>query len=131
VVGNASRPLTGPDSVFTKSRISLYFVNGPQWQGPYQEAAKRIAAQGVSEVGLMLAEDDWEYPLWVLLRKQAPAVVRIEHVAVTNISGVLATGRSRPEAVLSTVDPRQIRRLEAPYEQVWQEGPVRLFILKR
>ncbi len=89
----------------------------------YVGAADSLRSQDTcAQVGLLLGGDDWEYPLWPLLKGINPAV-RIEHVNVTNSSAVL----SKPFApcyVISTVrtDDQRIVVAGAPYERVWPLG---------
>ncbi|MEX0787468.1 MAG: hypothetical protein WD040_01580, partial [Anaerolineales bacterium] len=71
-LANRTRPLlTLPDapvaSVLFTPRTSLLFANGPYLESPYTEVASRIHAIGCDAVGLELAGNSAEYPLWVLL----------------------------------------------------------------
>lgn len=72
-------------SILTLPREAMYFSGArKELQAPYTVIAQRIQARNCQRVGLVLAGEGWEYPLWVLLQQQAP--VKIRHVAVENPS---------------------------------------------
>lgn len=68
-----SRPLLSVNpnayvsSVWTEPRETLYFANGQHLPRPYSEMASDIKNANCQRVGLMLAGNGAEYPLWVLL----------------------------------------------------------------
>lgn len=84
------RPLLGPKNLVAADRHTLLFINRPDLQRPYEELARSIGASGCERVGLVTGVDDWEYPLWVLLKDYASRLPRIEHVNVGNVSSTLA-----------------------------------------
>ena len=70
---NRSRPIlasvaleTSP-SILRASRTEQYFAKRPELQTPYQSAAALLGTHHARRVGLVFTEDDWEYPLWILL----------------------------------------------------------------
>ncbi|WP_213450297.1 hypothetical protein [Rhizomonospora bruguierae] len=65
------RRLVGRGSVLTTREWELRFLRRPQWAGDYRWAAGQVA--GAHRVGMVLRNDDWEYPWWVLLRRDSPA----------------------------------------------------------
>ncbi|NSW53009.1 MAG: phospholipid carrier-dependent glycosyltransferase [Anaerolineae bacterium] len=58
-----------------------------------------------NQVGLILDNSDWEYPLWALLGK----TTRLEHVLVENASARLAEAAFTPCAVLVMTEDRPVR----------------------
>ena len=53
-----------------------------------------------------MQEDEWEYPLWVLLGAHVPgSPYRLEHVNVTNLSSNKADPAFRPCGVVYLGDP--------------------------
>ncbi|MGC4116212.1 MAG: glycosyltransferase family 39 protein [Myxococcales bacterium] len=87
---NTSRPLVTA-AVFTRNadvwrhpRDDQYFINRGDQTERYRKAARCIREAKCRQVGLLAGADDWEYPLWVFLGKDAP--VRIEHLEVNNPS---------------------------------------------
>jgi 4-amino-4-deoxy-L-arabinose transferase-like glycosyltransferase len=80
------RPLLGKHSIFTTDRITQYFRTRPDVQSSYQKSARFISNYGCSNIGLAINGNDWEYPIWVLIKKYAKQIPRIEHVQVTNKS---------------------------------------------
>ncbi len=90
VLLNRSRPMIGRENIFNSSRMSLYFANNPDLFGRYASVADALRIGRCGRVGLVMGENDWEYPLWVMLREGAHAPVLIEHVDVKNVSAGLA-----------------------------------------
>lgn len=88
VFQNVSRPLAGQTSIFTANRTDQYFANRPDLKDPYERAARYVRSRGCQDIGLILGRDDWEYPLWVLLRSTGNRGVRLEHIGVKNLSAV-------------------------------------------
>jgi hypothetical protein len=85
---NQSKPVFGKNSIFTSNRNLQYFSNRPSLAGTYIESAQILSGLHCSDIGLIVGADDWEYPLWVLLRENTNGIVHLEHVNVTNISGL-------------------------------------------
>jgi hypothetical protein len=83
LVFNQSRSLVGRRNLFTMSRRELMFYNRPHLQGPYERVVHDLAAARCDRIGLVMGVDDWEYPLWSIMRDSMPAgfVVRHNHVA--------------------------------------------------
>jgi len=82
---NESRPLIGQKNIFYTPRKEQYFSNNPGYIFSYTSAVKEIQEKGCSQIGLILSEDTWEYPLWSIAKED----VRFEHVSVNNVSGHL------------------------------------------
>ena len=132
VVQNKSRPLTGSRNIFNTSRIDLYFSNRTKLRDPYIEATAFIRSQKCSQVGLLL--DDWEYPLWVLLRGDNNIGVRITHVGVANNSAAKdESGSIDPFSVCAFVcvfcEHNKEAAMEArSYNPAWMAGPAEVLL---
>ena len=136
---NATRPILSRWTIFSATRMQLYFVNRPTLTAPYLEACRILRERHCAKVGLILDEDEWEYPLWVIL-KSANEEVHLEHVCVENASARLARfhppgpgGRGQafdsgePDAIVrikATVpeQPEKIVLKGAVYSPVWSYG---------
>jgi 4-amino-4-deoxy-L-arabinose transferase-like glycosyltransferase len=88
VLKNQSRPIIGQDSILATSRTELYFKNRSSLTKPYINSVQFVLKSQCSDIGLILGDDDWEYPFFVLLHENNNRTIRIEHVNVTNISQV-------------------------------------------
>lgn len=79
-------------SILADDRMDQYFANpyARHLREPYLEAAK-VLRQRKGDVGLLLPEDAFEYPLWVLLESNG-GVGRLANVGVKNVSA----GAARP-----------------------------------
>jgi hypothetical protein len=88
VIFNQSRPLLGElrargletdKSILKTSRVSGYF-RSPEVEEIYSGAAEFVRARGCSQIGLDIGNDAYEYPFWVMLKRNTDNDVRIEHV---------------------------------------------------
>jgi Dolichyl-phosphate-mannose-protein mannosyltransferase len=100
LLANTSRRLAGKDSVMIKNRMDQYFHNHPSLKDSYQASALLIATRGCGNVGLKFTENDWEYPVWVLLARTSLGQFRIEHVEIENASARLVRGDFVPCAIV-------------------------------
>ena len=77
---NWTRPLRGPNSLFTKSRDENYFNDMGPWnnRGSYIESVDRVARSGCDVAGIDITENQLEYPFQALLRQRNPRV-RFQH----------------------------------------------------
>ena len=89
VLRNPTRPMLGKYSIFRIPRTAQYFNNRSDLLAPYRTAASEVATSGCDRVGLIIPQDGWEYPLWVLLKRERPSV-RIEHLEVNNYTAPYA-----------------------------------------
>ncbi|MGF1539377.1 MAG: ArnT family glycosyltransferase [Pleurocapsa sp.] len=91
VFQNKFRPIMAEANIFNLSRIEQYFINRPQLQEPYVQAAETILSTECKNIGLSLGDgtsvgnEYWEYPLWVLLKNRQPQI-HLENVNAQNIS---------------------------------------------
>jgi hypothetical protein len=86
-------------TIIEADRVSQYFTNRPTHRKPFLNASLIIRASGAKNIGLKLAEDDWEYPLWVLLNG-ATKGPRMEHIDVQNLSGAIEKGDFQPDLIV-------------------------------
>lgn len=90
LVVNRQRPLLDLgyyyESILRTSRLDQYFTHpdSRHLRDPYVQAAE-VALERGGDVGLLLPEDAFEYPLWVLL-EPGKRIGRLDNVGVTNIS---------------------------------------------
>jgi Dolichyl-phosphate-mannose-protein mannosyltransferase len=132
---NRNRPLLGDRSVLSTPRGEQYFIHRPFRREQYETAARLVRTSGCREIGIVSGEDDWEYPLWVLLDAvdgRRPAV-RMEHVEVRNPSA--ARGRVRryrrfSPCLIVALDGRTSQEIEvkgAVYGRQWLLGRISVF----
>ena len=76
------RPLGTANSVLTIARQHGRYVRARDLEGPYRQAAQRIAASGATRVGLLQTNVGLEYPWWIELRRAgaAPTIVSLTSV---------------------------------------------------
>jgi len=108
---NERHPLVGKKNVFNMSRMEQYFSYRKFMAVPYVLSAKYAASRLGSDVGLLLGGDDWEYPLWILLKKEKPDV-RIYHSGVKNVSGALAQDKKVTVIISELADPPNVVSFE-------------------
>lgn len=81
----AQFPSLGRDrlSYLTQTPMERLFVNQPQMLEPYRDAVDLIVRSKSSQIGLIMDRDNFEYPIWRMLREhKLKYPIRIESVAV-------------------------------------------------
>lgn len=119
---NERHPFLGKKNVFNMPRLEQYFFYRKDLVLPYVFAAKFASMPPGGKVGMMLGADDWEYPLWVLFKKDHPDLI-LEHAGVKNVSGHFSAGTTRPASViLSEIEdaPGEIETAEGKYNRISQ-----------
>jgi 4-amino-4-deoxy-L-arabinose transferase-like glycosyltransferase len=78
-------------SILTLRREDIYFSGAHKdLEVPYQKAVSEIVDQSqCRKIGFAFSEDDWEYPLWILLKDKTAGSFRFRHVQVQNESSQL------------------------------------------
>lgn len=117
---NERHPFLGKKNVFNMPRIEQYFFYRKDLVLPYVFAAKFAPMPPGGKVGMILGADDWEYPLWVLFKKDHPDLI-LEHAGVKNVSGHFSAGKRRPASViLSEIEdaPGEITTVEGKYNRI-------------
>lgn len=85
---NFNHPLMKTSNIFNTARIDQYFSESPQLREPYFEAAEFLKSRQCADIGLSFGSGSREYPLWILLQRNADKTIRIEHINVNNISAI-------------------------------------------
>ena len=128
LLNNPSRPLTGANNVLSSDRISQYFKNEPPLAIPYERAAALVRATQCTEVGLITGGNDWEYPLWVLTGA-ANGCLRLEHIAVDNVSRRMSVGFAPCAVIATRPEPDgEIAYRGTTYKKVLEADPVTVFL---
>ncbi len=87
---NRYRPIIDSNNIFQASRIEQYFKNRPKLQQPYTQAVEYLNSKQCNQVGLVMGQDAWEYPLWILMQQSYGKNFQLQHINVTNASSVIA-----------------------------------------
>jgi len=92
---NKLAPLVGRHTIFDTPWLDQMFYSfsghSSSTERAYAAAAQVIGRHNCGDVGLILGWNDWEDPLWKLIRAPMNHIRRIEHVAVQNRSAALAS----------------------------------------
>lgn len=93
----------GRSILYTK-RKRLYFLSNFSYFYDYAEAKNEIEKYPVSEIGLLMDSNDWEYPIWALLgRNAAQGLPEIKHIMVKDVSRKYDTaGNELPPLIVAT-----------------------------
>ena len=83
LVEGRPRPLVGNGNIFSEQNLG-YFATRPDLLRPYTSITQQLDQMNVHSIGLVTRDNDFEYPLWVLLSEHYKPLPRIEHVDVTN-----------------------------------------------
>lgn len=134
---NKARPILGQESIITTNRTELYFRNRPSLAKPYIRSTHFLANTQCSDIGLILPENSYEYPFWILLSKNNGQALHIEHVNVMNVSHVISNEYPFkafiPCAVIFVSDdnpPDEISIGNITYSQEWMSNLVSVFVQK-
>ena len=69
----------------TKTRDELYFVRRPELFIKYLKISKIIKDRNCKNIGLIISDDNWEYPLWKFV-KENNSKHKIFHININNSS---------------------------------------------
>ena len=117
-------------SVLHTERRELYFLGNFNDYYSYRSATKVIRDNDPHKIGLMMNSNDWEYPIWVLLRQPASkGPIEINHIHVKDISGRLESTQDQfPEYILATNDQYQDMIDLYGYELVYTSASIQVLI---
>ncbi len=138
VLWGEPRTIVSHHNIFNTPRIEQYFTLRSNLKNDYINAVKFIEQERCINIGLFLRPEAWEYPFWVLLKKDENQEIRIEHVNVNNPSQVKYSSHSfdtfKPCAIISvgSREDEKINFKETNYSRVWQSvessDPVSVFM---
>jgi len=83
---NVSRPLS--QRPFVKSRFELVFTNNGAIRDQYTQVCKTIDSLNISNLGIIIGGNTWEYPLWAYHWTHKPAIT---HISEDNIDDIDAS----------------------------------------
>jgi hypothetical protein len=129
------RPVIAQTNIFNTPRERLYFKTPHQsYESAFMHGREFLRSRNVSHVGFVIGNSSWEYPWWVLLRQDHPAV-RFEHVNVEDASSRLDAEEPfcnfQPDAVISldqTPQAESIHVGHVGFEKRWAEGEVAIYL---
>jgi hypothetical protein len=101
---NEARPLLSKNSLITSNREEFYIYHGEKVMDSYNSAASMISNQGCNNIGVIMNFGDYEYVLWMLLRKYCGnRHFRLEHILVENESALenFRLAEFEPEIILT------------------------------
>ncbi len=112
LLNNHSRPILNfyddghvHKSIFTTDRTAQYFYNRPYIESGYREIVSSIKRSACNDIALDIGEDQYEYPLWVLMQGSDNQIPHIEHVNVTNASKSITSTEFQPCIGINFRDP--------------------------
>ncbi|MBF0123464.1 MAG: hypothetical protein HQL21_08710 [Candidatus Omnitrophica bacterium] len=97
ILCNVRHPFWGEINIFSDRQAQI-FTERTHLARPYFLAAEGLQKMGCRDVGLIMGNDDWEYPLWALTRQEN---VVFRHMGV---GGAVDIGSS-PCVIINTLDP--------------------------
>jgi hypothetical protein len=91
-------------SVLRTDRQMMYFSSNMSIYEDYQQVMTAVKDLEKDDIGLHLGNNDWEYPIWVLVNRNASVgAPYFKHVVVEDISTRLDPEKeSLPEYIIST-----------------------------
>ena len=120
---NWEHPWIGPSNIWNQPIVDQYFRKKETIEKSYKMATSQIQALNCHQIGIILDENTWEYPLWVLLKSHQPVYDgRIEHVQIDNWSKQLPfpLGNFVPCAIIDLQeDPANLVLPNGRYQRIW------------
>ena len=114
----------------TQKRDELYFIRRPELFIKYLEISKIIKDRNCKRIGLIISDDNWEYPLWKFV-KEDNHKLKIFHINVNNSSKQFKYSQitSKPCAIVQITDEnnKNLHLKNEFAEQIIRE-PLKLFI---
>ena len=89
-------------NIFNTPRLDQYFSSQPGFEYSCKEAVQYIQSKGCSQIGLDLAEENWEYPIWAMFQNDPKFHGRIEHINVANETSRFAPHDFEPCAIIGS-----------------------------
>lgn len=116
----------GRAGVFSEQRTPKLYKNLPDVGPLYAGAADFIKRRPTppATVGIAIEFNDFEYPLWELLKSDPAGPPLIRHVGVTNASKSLTPEGPAPDLVITTRTANVIDGIS--YREVWKNDVVRV-----
>lgn len=129
---NPDRSLVRHRPVYAIPRDERYFVEVRGKYPSYRGAADYIVAAGCRRIGLWVGWNEWEYPLWALLRNRSLDGVEIRHVQVANASARMTHTESSgfsPCMLVSVRNWPTLGSFKIPpdFARVWQKDSIAIF----
>ncbi len=74
-------------SYLSQDAVQSLFASRPELANAYVELIDKILQSKAREIGLITEANDWEYPIWRMLRdRNIDYPIRIEHVKLVNVA---------------------------------------------
>jgi hypothetical protein len=141
VFHNTSRPLAMINgisnnlggSVLSVNRINQYFSNRPNLKSPYTDAIDFVKSKECSDIGLLIGDDSWEYPFWVISRNYPKNAFRFKHINVKNFSSAKSINSSYSKFIPCSIISVESGEHEIiisegrTYHKGWSSHPVTVF----
>ncbi len=119
-----------PRSILYTNRNRLYFNSNFSYFKDYKNAMGKVSKFQLSEIGLLMDSNDWEYPIWVLLgRNAAQGQPRISHIMVTDVSRKYDTsGNELPPLVVATAKDQDGILSGKEYSIVYEADSIQVLV---
>ncbi|MBD2577311.1 hypothetical protein [Oscillatoria sp. FACHB-1406] len=133
---NETRPILNQTNIFNTERTDQYFMDRPDLRDEFIGASQFVKNQKCNRVGISLKADDWEYPLWVLLKENSNSAMQLQQVRIENLSRVkeheFFYNQFNPCVVvdLGTTSNKAIMTEFGLYQQAWVASSTRSSLSK-
>ena len=117
-------------SVILTERRELYFLgNFDPYYWNYVAGLHYVRNDPAVNVGLLMDNNQWEYPIWVLLNRHAsPGPLNLYHIQVEDISRIIPSESDpRPDLILVTRADYQDLDIISEYEEVYTSPSFKIF----
>lgn len=81
-----------------QDRMAYYFTYN-QRRAAYEELLKKAKEEGVTDIGLLISSDGYDYPLWLMFHEEYPQA-KLRHILAGDGGDGLTDDTDAPEAIL-------------------------------
>ena len=117
-------------SVVLTDRRELYFLGNVEPYYSYKGTSHYIRNDSSNNIGLIMDNNQWEYPLWVYIGQHASRGPKnIYHINIDDISGTIPNNNPQPDLILVTSTQVQDLINSSDYELVSSSTSIQVFKL--
>lgn len=109
IYNSSNLALKGEKTIFNTSRDELYFIFRSDLQQPYKSLVDEISKIKCRKIHLKLELDDWEYPIWSLLKNQK-IDFEIHHSKVSNLTAPIENKKFKACGMIEINNARGIAK---------------------
>ncbi|MFN3315559.1 MAG: hypothetical protein ACK40K_02020, partial [Raineya sp.] len=109
VYNSSNLALKGEKTIFNTDREDLYFIFRPNLKASYRNIVEQIQKNKCTKIYAKLQIDDWEYPLWRML-KNMKVNFEMYHTGVNNLTAPLEVKNLDVCGIVEIDNPNEVAK---------------------